>query len=75
MCQVLCPLPPALSSLLAGPLSSKAQDWAPRDRRGSAHLGLTWSLGAGRLGRWEEGPLEIKSWGGAAVGSGCMRPT
>ncbi|KAB0348442.1 hypothetical protein FD754_013299, partial [Muntiacus muntjak] len=38
VCQVLCPLPPALSSLLVGCLSTKTQDWAPRDRRGSAHL-------------------------------------
>lgn len=69
MCQVLCQLPPALSSLLVGCLSGKTQDWTPRDMRGSAHLGLSQSLGMGRLGRWEDGQLEIRSWGSAVVES------
>ena len=57
MCQVLGPLPPALSSLLAGPLSNKAQDWAPRDRRGSAHPGSDMEPGRGQAGEMGGGAI------------------
>ena len=70
MYQELCQLPHALFSLLVGFLSGKAPDWAPRDTQGSAQVGLSQGLGVGRLGRWEEGRLDVKCWGGAVVGGG-----